>query len=73
MRITTGTVIDGHIVVEGVPLVEGSIVTVIARGADDTFVFSGQDESDLLSSIEQIEAGYHISAEELLETLKRYG
>ena len=49
------------------------MVTVIARGADDTFVFSGQDESDLLSSIEQIEAGDHISTEELLETLKRYG
>ena len=39
MQVTTGKVIGGKVVVEGVPLVEGSVVTV---GPDDTLLTAFQ-------------------------------
>ena len=37
MQLTVGTVVDGKIVVEGDPLPEGAVVTILAREADETF------------------------------------
>ena len=34
MRVATGRVVDGKVVVEGQPLAEGSVVTVVARDND---------------------------------------
>lgn len=36
-RTATGTVVNGKIVLEGVPLSEGAKVTVVTRGADEAF------------------------------------
>jgi hypothetical protein len=38
MRVTTGKVIEGKVVVEGLPLEEGAVVTVLARESDETFL-----------------------------------
>lgn len=35
MQVTTATVVGGKIVVEGVPLVEGTVVTVLSREPDE--------------------------------------
>ncbi len=35
MQVAIGTVVNGKIVLEGVPLTEGAKVTVITRGADE--------------------------------------
>ena len=37
MQISTGTVVGGKVVVGGVPLVEGAVVTVLAREAEQPF------------------------------------
>lgn len=34
MQVATGTVVNGKIVLEGVSLTEGEVVTVVTRGAD---------------------------------------
>lgn len=57
MQVITGTVIDGKIVVEGMPLPEGSVVTVLARGFDEPFTLSPQDEEELLAAMAEIEWG----------------
>lgn len=73
MKVATGTVIDGKVVVEGETLAEGSTVTVVLREGDETFELTAEEEAELLASIAQIERGEFISGEELLERLRRFG
>ena len=71
MQLATGTVVDGKIVVEGDPLPEGAVVTILARDADETFEVPPELEAELLESIAQAERGETISAEQVLERLRR--
>ena len=71
MQLATGTVVGGKIVVEGDPLPEGAIVTILAREADETFEVPPELEAELLESIAQADRGETISAEEMLERLRR--
>jgi len=73
MQVTTGTVVDGKVVVEGVSLVEGSVVAVLSRELDEPLALSPEDEEELLTAIAEIERGEFVSAEELLASLRRYG
>jgi hypothetical protein len=69
MQVATGTVVNGKIVLEGVPLSEGAKVTVVTRGADEAFTLTTAQEDDLLESISQIERGEFVSLGELLNSL----
>ncbi len=69
MQVATGTVVNGKIVIEGLPLVEGTVVTVLARGADEGFSLSPQEEDELLEGLAEIERGAFVSLDELLEAL----
>jgi hypothetical protein len=69
MQVATGTVVDGKIVLEGVPLAEGATVTVVARGADEAFTLSSEDEDLLLASLREVEDGQYVGLDELLATL----
>ena len=71
MQLATGTVVDGKVVVEGDPLPEGAVVTIIAREADEPFEVPPELEAELLESIAQAGRGETISADELLERLRR--
>lgn len=73
MKVTTGTVVDGKVLVEGEALPEGSTVTVLLREDNETFELTPEDEVELLASIAEIERGEFISGDELLERLRRYG
>ena len=73
MQISTGTVVGGKVVVEGVPLVEGAVVTVLAREAEQPFSLSMQDEEELLAAMAEVERGEFIPAEERLESLRKHG
>lgn len=73
MQIAIGTVVNGKVVVEGVPLVEGAVVAVVSRGADETFKLSPEDETELAAAIAEIERGEFVSADDLLESLKKFG
>jgi hypothetical protein len=67
MKIMTGTVTDGRIVVEGEPLTEGEQVTVLRREGNETFHVSPEEKRQLLEAIEQ--AGNFVDSEELLAEL----
>lgn len=73
MQVATGTVVDGKVVVEGVPLAEGSVVAVLSRGADEPFALSAEDEDELMAAIAEIERGEFVSPEQLLESLRKLG
>jgi hypothetical protein len=57
MRVATGKVIDGRVVVEGTAFDEGSVVTVLARDDDETFELAPDQEAELLAAIAEAERG----------------
>lgn len=73
MRLTPGTVVGGKVVVEDGGLDEGAVVAVLSRDPDGSFILSAQDEQELLAAIAEIERGEFVSAEALLEDLRKYG
>src|SRR5687768_1293577 len=73
MKVTTGTVVDGKVLVEGETLPEGSTVTVLLREDEEAFDLTPEEEAELLASIADVESGKFISGDELLERLRRFG
>lgn len=73
MQLTTGTVIGGKVVVDGAPLVEGSVVAVLAREPEEAYALSPEDEDELLAAIAEIERGEFVSGADLIESLRKYG
>jgi hypothetical protein len=70
MKVATGTVSNGHIVVEGDPFSEGEKVTVLApEGNGETFRLSPEEKKQLLESIAEADRGEFVDAEELLAEL----
>ncbi len=68
MKVVTGIVVDGKIVVEGEPLTDGSKVTVLApEGEGDTFELPPEQEALLLEAIGEIERGEGIDARKFMK------
>ena len=72
MKVISGTVVDGKIVVEGEPLEEGSTVTVLAQEGDEDFELTAEQEALLLKAIEEADQGDFIDGDELLKELDDY-
>jgi hypothetical protein len=73
MKIATGTVIGGKVIVEGEALAEGSTVTILLRENNEAFDLTPEEEEELLESIAAIDRGEFESGEQLLERLRRFG
>ncbi len=69
MQVATGTVVNGKVIVEGVPLQEGALVAVVARGADEPFSLSAAQEEELLAAMAEIQRGEFVTLEQLLAEL----
>lgn len=70
MLITSGRVVSGKIVVDGEPLPDGAVVTVLAREADETFELDAAAEAELLESIAEGDRGETVPVEEVLRALR---
>lgn len=70
MRVTSGKVVSGQIVLEGEPLPDGAVVTVLAREADESFELDAAAEAELLLSIAEADRGELISAEDVLRIFR---
>lgn len=71
MKIATGKVVGGKVVVDGASLDEGASVTVLAQDGESGFTLSAEDEAELLLSIAEADRGETISGEEVLAKLAR--
>lgn len=71
MKIATGKVVDGKVVVEGARLEEGASVTVLARDGERGFSLSAEEEAELLLSVAEADRGETVSADEVLARLAR--
>ena len=58
MKIATGKVVGGKVVVDGEPLEEGASVTVLARDGENGFTLSPEEEAELLLSIAEADRLY---------------
>ena len=71
MKVATGTVVGGKVVLQGEPLPEGLVVTVLAREAGDTFEIPADLEPELIESLAEADRGETITADELLHRLRQ--
>lgn len=73
MQVATGKVVAGKVVVEGLSLAEGEVVTVLTQEAEPAVYLSPQEEAELLEAIAEADRGETISPEELFARLRRLG
>jgi len=73
MSVAIGTVKDGKIVLEGVPLPEGSVVTVLADDDRPAVKLPPDLEAELQAAIDEADAEEGGAGPEFLESLRRYG
>jgi hypothetical protein len=69
VKIITGTVVHGRIVVEGEPFSEGERVTILGHEGNETFRVSADEKRQLLESIAQADRGEFVDGDELLAEL----
>lgn len=70
MKMSTGKVIDGKVVVEGVELVEGSTVIVLEED-DEVVELTAEQEAELETASDEIKRGNFVTPEELFEMLRK--
>ena len=73
MQLATGTVVDGKVVVEGLALPEGTVVTVLTHDNEKAIRLLPADEAELLEALDEADREEGISAEELFVRLRRFG
>jgi hypothetical protein len=71
MKVATGRVVGGKVVLEGVSLEEGASVTVLANDDEGGSGLTPEQENELLLSIAEADRGETVSAEEVLAKLAR--
>ena len=71
MKIATGKVLGGKVVLDGATFEEGSSVTVLARDEEEGVNLTPEEEAELLLAIAEADRGETVSAEEVLAKLAR--
>lgn len=69
MRMSKGRVVGGKVVIEGEPLEEGAVVTVLAPDPDERFELNPDDEAELLRRMADIRKGNFVDGDDVLRTL----
>ncbi len=73
MRVATGKVVAGKVVIEGDPFEEGTTVAVIATDDSESFELTPEQEAELLESIAEADRGELVDAAVVLRNLQRRG
>lgn len=72
MRVLTGTVVEGKVVLDGASLPDGAIVTVFAEQPGETVRLPAELQTELEAAIDEAGREEGISADELFEQLEKY-
>ncbi len=70
VRIASGKVISGKVVLEGDPLPEGATVAVVALDDSEMFELDPSDEAALLAAIEEIRTGDTVEIEDIFKQIR---
>ena len=71
VRLTSGTVVGGKIVIDDSPLPEGTRVTILAPDSDGPVELSAGEKVALMERIRDADRGDVVDGEELLRELDR--
>ena len=69
MRVATGRVVEGKVILEGEPLEDGITVTILAPDSDEAVQLGPEEEADLLQAIAEADAGDFVSGDQVLRDL----
>lgn len=72
MRVTTGTVVAGKVVLDDPSLTDGTDVLVVTREPEQTVRLSPEELAELEAGIAEADRGESISGDEFFERLRRY-
>ena len=72
-QVATGTVINGKVVLEGVTLPEGALVTVLSSNTEASVRLSPTEEADLMAALDEADREAGTAAEVVLERLRKFG
>jgi hypothetical protein len=72
MQVVTGTVVGGKVILEGVSLPEGTVVTIFAKDSEAKIRLPPALQAELEEALEEADREEGISGDELLEKLRKY-
>lgn len=72
MRVATGTVVVGQVVLDDAEFIDGTHV-VVSRDREDEVCLSADELAELEAGIAEADRGETISGDELFARLRRYG
>ena len=73
MRVATGTVVSGKVVLDDSAIADGTDVYIITRGVTETPALSSEELAELEAGIAEADRGDMISGEEFFKQLLRHG
>ena len=73
MRVATGIVVSGKVVLDDPAIADGTDVYVLTRDVDETAVLSPEELAELEAGIAEADRGDMISGEEFFKQLRRHG
>ena len=73
MQVAVGTVVGGKVVLDGVSLPEGTVVTVFTKDSEATVRLPPALQAELEEALEEADREEGISGDDLLEKLRKYG
>lgn len=73
MRVATGTVVAGQVVLDDSEFIDGTHVVVVSRDREDEVCLSTEELAELEAGIAEADRGETISGGELFARLLRYG
>jgi hypothetical protein len=73
MRVATGTVVSGKVVLDDTAIADGTDVYVLTRESDEVPALSPDELAELEAGIADADRGDMISGEEFFEQLRRHG
>lgn len=73
MRVATGTVVSGKVVLNDTAIADGTDVYVLTREGDEVPALSPDELAELEAGIADADRGDMISGEEFFEQLRRHG
>ena len=73
MRVATGTVLSGKVVLDDPAIADGTDVYVLTRDSDETPNLSPEERAELEAGIAEADRGEMIPGEEFFKQLRRHG
>ena len=71
MGIVTGKVVDGKVLVDGMTLPEGAVVTLVTQEPNQGIRLTPDEEARLLEAVAEADRGETIPAKDLFDRLDR--